>query len=190
MHPLVRAAGERGELPPWARCEEERLGHLERVAGLLGRWAGALDLSSDDGTRWVAAGWLHDALRDAERGELLELTDRDWPSPTLHGPACAARLQQEGVDDRELLLAISHHSVGHPAFGDLGIHLYLADFLDPGRRFQIREREAMRQRVPMESGSVLLEVLRSRMDHLLAGRRPIVRETVDFWNRRVRATDV
>lgn len=189
MHPLVRAAGERGELPSWARCDERRIGHLERVAGLLRRWSELLDLSAADGTRWAAAGWLHDALRDAEPGELRELTDLDWPPRVLHGPACAARLRREGVDDRELLLSVSHHTVGHPGFGDLGVHLYLADFLDPGRRFLVRERESLRERVPGESESVLLEVIRMRLDHLLAGRRRILPETVNFWNRRVSTAD-
>lgn len=189
MHPLVRAAGERGELPAWARCAEERLEHLERVTGLLVRWSEELGQSAEERTRWAAAGRLHDALRDATEVELREWSDVDWPTAALHGPACAARLREEGVRDEELLLAVSHHTVGHPDFGDLGVHLYLADFLDPGREFLVRERAEMRERVPERSASVLLEVVRLRLDRLLAGRRRIRPETLAFWNRRVSLAD-
>jgi hypothetical protein len=41
LHPLLRKAGD-GELPPWARARDDRVSHMERVAGMLEGWARAL----------------------------------------------------------------------------------------------------------------------------------------------------
>lgn len=186
MHPIVRAAGGEGELPGWARCSPDRTGHLERVAELLDRWADARGLGEEDRLRWRAAAFLHDALRDADLDELEPWAeDRDWPLATLHGPACAARLEAEGVDDEPLLRAVRFHTSGHPGFDALGDHLYLADYLEPGRDFRPEERRSLRRRVSREPRRVLLSVIRSRMEHLLTVPRAILPETVAYWNSRL-----
>lgn len=186
MHPIVRAAGRDTELPDWARCSAERRGHLERTADLVDEWAEVRGLDSGDRLRWRAAAVLHDALRDAELEELESwVDDRDWPPPTLHGPACAARLASEGVEDGPLLRAVAYHTSGHPDFDPLGDHLYLADYLEPGRDFRLEERRDLRKRVVEEPRRVLLSVIRSRMEHLLTVPRAILPETVAYWNSRL-----
>lgn len=182
MHPLVRAAGERGELPGWAVCVAGRRDHLRGVAELLGKWAAELELAPGQRVRWRAAGWLHDALRDAEPTALRESLELDWPPAILHGPACARRLEEAGVEDAELLRAVAYHSVGHPELGRLGIHLYMADFLDPGRGFLPEERRRLRERVPREGRSVLVEVVALRLRRLIRGRQELLPESVAFWN--------
>jgi len=63
-HPPVSAAAA-GRLPRWAAAGEERRAHMARVAALLEAWARDLGLGNRDILRWRAAGYLHDALRDA-----------------------------------------------------------------------------------------------------------------------------
>ncbi len=181
---MVAAAADRGELPGWARCEPGRRRHVERVAELLAEWAGALGIPARDRRRWRAAGILHDALRDAPpeelgRGERLP----EWPGPLLHAPACATRLRREGVEDEPLLLAVSHHPVGHPDFGPLGDHLYMADFLEPGRDFARDRRAALRERMPGEGEEVLVRVAAMRIEHLLDRRSRVLPESIRYWNR-------
>lgn len=186
MHSIIRAAGRNGELPAWARCSPERRGHLERMAGLMEEWAEVRGLGQTDRLRWRAAAFLHDALRDAELADLESwVEDRDWPPATLHGPACAARLEEEGVDDEPLLRAVRFHTSGHPAFDPLGDHLYLADYLEPGRDFRPEERRNLRRRVVEEPRRVLLSVIRTRLEHLLTVPRAILPETVAYWNSRL-----
>ncbi len=185
MHPLIEAAGRRGEFPAWAELNVHRRAHVERVAALLALWAEALGLSEDEQVRWRAAGRLHDALKDAAIPVLRELADDDsWPEPLLHGPAVSARLAREGVDDDEFLLAVACHSVGHPSFRALGEHLYLADYLDPGRP-ETGDRQALRDAMPAGREDVLPRVIMHRIEHQLAERRPVLSASIDFWNRTV-----
>lgn len=154
------------------------------MAELLESWARGLGLGERDRRRWRAAGVLHDALRDAPPSELRAAGELpDWPSPLLHAPACAERLRREGVDDDELLLAVSHHPVGHPDFGPLGDHLYAADFLEPGRSFAEDRRADLRERMPAGANEVLVEVVRTRLRHLLEETVPILEESLRYWNR-------
>lgn len=180
---IERAAA--GEPPAWARVGPARRGHVCRVVALLEEWAVRSGLGEAERRRWRAAGWLHDALRDAEPAELRDLVPawaRDLPGPLLHGPAAAARLEAEGVRDRALLDAVAYHTIGHPGLDRLGRALYLADFLEPGRSFEPAWRAALRARMPRAFDAVLTEVVAARLGHLLATGRPIRPESAAFWN--------
>ena len=184
LHPLLEAAAW-GQLPEWARVSRERKAHVERVADLLGEWGQAWELPSREVTRWRAAGMLHDALRDEDPAQLLPLvptTFRELPPLLIHGPAAAARLGEEGVDDQELLLALSWHSLGHPEMERLGRALYMADFLEPGRSFRREWRAGLRGKVPEQPRAVLREVVRNRVGWSMDQGHPLRPETVAFWN--------
>jgi len=156
---------------------------MGRVATLMGEWAGALGLPERERAEWVALGYLHDALRDApESGLRDEVPEhfRDLPGPLLHGPAAAERLA--GVVSPALLAAIRYHTVGHPSLDRAGKALYLADFLEPGRDFELDWRESLLRRMPGDLDEVLVEVVAARIRHLLDGRKPIRAETAAFWS--------
>lgn len=179
---IVRAAA-RGDLPDWAEATPERRKHIARVAALMEEWARGLSLSEEERERWVAAAWLHDALRNADPERLRSQVPahlRSLHGPLLHGPAVAARL--EGEVDEELRTAVAYHTLGHPDFGTLGKALYLADFLEPGRDFEVEWRGSLRERMPRELDEVLVEVVGSRIQHLVRSRRPVRPETAAFWS--------
>lgn len=182
------AAG--GRLPDWSEASPARRAHMDRVARLMDGWAGDLKLDADERVRWRAAAWLHDALRDGDPDRLRRLLppgQRDLPDPILHGPACAARLAADGVRDEAIRFAVAYHTLGHPDLDDMGRFLYLADFLEPGRDFEVEWRAALRDRLPGEVDDVLPEVVRARLLHLI-GRGGAVRpETMHFWNALVAA---
>ncbi len=186
LHPLITNAA-RGRLPDWAEVGERRRAHLESVARLLGHWAGELKLDEQDVVRWMAAGWLHDALRDADPSDLAASAD-DYPAEVRHGPAVASRLEEEGVADRELLEAIRYHTLGYQGLGRLGRFLYLADYLDSSRSFDEQERALLRDRLPHEHHVVLQVVCARRICHLLDSRIAIRTETMAFWNELLRAS--
>ncbi len=183
LHPLIEAAGRTGALPDWAVCRPDRRAHAARAAELMTAWATTLGLSKREIIRWTAAGHLHDALKDAPVSDLVSLAESGWPDQLVHGPACATRLREDGVRDEELLLAIAYHSTGHPEFGVLGEFLYMADFLDPGRRFLAAEREELRGRLPTDRDPVLLEVLRHRITSLLDHGQQVLPVSLSLWNR-------
>lgn len=180
---LLHAAA-RGELPHWAEAGPARRAHMARVATLLGEWSDQLGLDADERVRWVAIGWLHDALRDAPAESLRDQVPpqfRDFPGPLLHGPAAAEKLT--ALDDPSFLNAVRYHTIGHPDLGLLGRALYLADFLEPGRDFEVEWRATLLERMPGDMTEVLLEVLGARIAHLIEVRKPIRPETAGFWSR-------
>src|SRR5258707_10179591 len=90
-------------LPPWAKVSDKRRKHIVRVVDLLFQWAGKLEIGDVEHARWMQAGTLHDALRDAPEEQLRELTgDATRDTELLHGPAVAALLEREGETDRAL----------------------------------------------------------------------------------------
>jgi len=180
MHPIVVAAAA-GQLPDWACVRAERMPHLAGVAELLARWAAELGLDESDRLRWTAAGWLHDALRDADR-ESLAAAAAGYPVQVQHGPAAAARLAEQGVDDGELLDAIRYHSLGQGGWGALGRYLYLADYLEAGRAYAPVENAVLRAALPQEPDRVLRRVCALRIEEILNRGRPLRQETVAFWN--------
>jgi HD superfamily phosphohydrolase YqeK len=177
---LVRAAA-RGELPAWARISGRRRAHVARVAALMGEWARALGLPADEEVRWRAAGWLHDVHRETPPEALRPLVApafADLPPKLLHGPAAAELLAGEA--DAELLDAIRYHTLGSPRFGRLGRALYLADFLEPGRRFRPEWTASLRARMPGAMDDVLREVVRARVEHVRGSGSTLHPETVAF----------
>lgn len=171
-------------LPPWARVSERRRGHIERVTALLDEWAATLELSPDEARAWHDAGAWHDALRDATDDELrpwIGVSER--PPGTWHGPAAAARLAAEGEDRAEVLDAIRWHTLGCVGWGRTGRALYMADFLEPGRPFQRRDRARLAARVPRDFDDVFRSVVRLRLEWTLREGNAIFPETVELWNR-------
>lgn len=177
---VVRAAA-RGELPEWTQASVERREHMGRVAGLMSAWSEAMGLGPRDRIRWAAAGWLHDSLKEADEEELRALVPRelaDLSGPLLHGPAAAERLRHEA--DAEMLDAIRYHTIGEPRLGTLGRALYLADFLEPGRKARAEWRAELRERMPGEMAVVLPMVVEARVRHMAGKGQPIRAETEAF----------
>jgi HD superfamily phosphohydrolase YqeK len=173
------------QMPPWAVTRADRRHHVERVAHLVAEWADAQKLPASEKQRWLQAAYWHDALRDASPSELRAVVPsefKEWPDLLLHGPAAAARLRSEGFEDEGILVAITFHTVGHPALDAAGRALYLADFLEPGRNFDPVGRATWRARMPHDIDNVLREVVAARIQHMIASHRPMRSETLAFWN--------
>jgi len=158
-------------LPEWAQVSAERRAHIERVVELLNSWADAMHATPKERERWLRAGWLHDALRDAPLGD-----------PLGHGIVAAARASADGERDQGVLSAVRYHTIGFGGWDDVGRMLYLADFLEPGRDPESAERAELARRVPTERDAVLREVARRRLEWVLQSGWPLADETVHFWN--------
>ncbi len=197
LHPLIAAAAE-GDLPEWAVASKKRRDHMARVAKLLKNWSTVRGESGRDIKRWTALGYLHDMMRDerpdrlrqavigeaeptAHARAISELLN-DVPGRALHGPATAVRLRQEGVRDGPLLTAVAFHTLGSAEFDEMGMALYAADFLEPGRRGRPRWREETRRRMPQDLVLVVRAILGLRIRYLIDRGRLIHPETIGFWN--------
>lgn len=166
--PFASNSSAQGGMPPWAVVTSERVAHVIRVVALLDAWALAAAINASDHARWLRAGWLHDALRDAEESRLRALLpDSTDPLPLLHGPAAAVCAAAEGEADLEVLEAVRWHTVGSADWGSTGRALYAADFLEPGRPFAQAARAALAAAFPADPSGVLREVITMRAAHQL-----------------------
>lgn len=170
-------------LPAWAIVTPKRHEHITRVTALLDRWADAMAIAQDERTAWHDAGQWHDALRDAEEPLLRALSgDTHAPVEILHGPAAAARLEAEGEQRRDVLDAIRWHTLGNPGWSRTGRALFMADFLEPGRKFMVSERAWLAQMVPDDFTGAFRQVVKVRLEWSLREGKGLHPETVAMWN--------
>ncbi len=171
-------------LPPWACVGEKRLAHITRVTHLLDRWAERLGLPADEATAWHDAGRLHDALRDAAEDQLRAVAGDagDYPSEMLHGPAAAELMRRDGETRQDLLDAVRFHTVGCATWGRLGRALYMADYLEPGRKFSRADRAYLAAQVPHDFDATFRQVLRARLEWSLREGMRLYPDAVSLWN--------
>ena len=171
------------ELPPWACVTDRRRAHIARVTALLEAWATVMRLATAEARMWRDAGLLHDALRDAPEPELRRWSGRmDLQEKVLHGPAAAARLQQDGEERAELLEAVRWHTLGSARWSACGRALFMADYLEPGRPFAQRDRAFLAGQVPHDFDGVFRQVVRHRLEWSLREGKTLFPETVALWN--------
>lgn len=171
------------ELPGWSIASPKRRDHIGRVTELLDRWAAAMAIPAYESSAWHDAGLWHDALRDAEEPQLRELSlDDHAPVEILHGPAAASRLESLGESRRDVLDAIRWHTLGNPSWGRTGQALFMADFLEPGRKFMVAERAWLAQMVPGDFDGVFRQVVKVRLEWSLREGKGLHPETVAMWN--------
>jgi HD superfamily phosphohydrolase YqeK len=172
------------EMPSWAMVSEKRLAHIQRVTAMLDEWAIKLRLPSDEAQAWHDAGRYHDALRDAPEEMLRELAGdpADYALEMLHGPAAAERMRREGERRGELLDAVRFHTIGSAAWGRVGRALYMADYLDPGRKFSRGDRAYLAAQAPHDFDATFRQVVRSRLEWSLREGMRLYPEAVVLWN--------
>ena len=170
-------------LPAWAQVSHKRREHIARVVALLEQWATALRLPDDEARRWRTAGLLHDALRDAPESMLRALSgDSMRAAELLHGPAAAVRAEQDGERREDVLEAVRFHTVGCRTWQRTGRALYMADFLEPGRRFLVAEREFLARQVPHDFEATFRATVRLRLEWSLSQGGELFPEAVELWN--------
>ncbi len=171
------------ELPGWARAGTERRAHTARVVALLSAWANIMAVSPEERRAWVDAGRFHDALRDAPEAELRALVgDPALPAGLLHGPAAARRMAEAGEHRQDVLEAVRWHTTGCATWSRVGRALYMADFLEPGRRFARADRAYLAAQVPRDFDGTFRQVVRMRLEWALREGHALLPGTVEMWN--------
>lgn len=122
------------------------------------------------------AALLHDLCRECAEDLLLKLAvnfgivideiERLEPI-LLHGAVAAALARAElGIDQPDVLEAITYHITGAPGVSDLAKLIYIADFIEPGRTFPeaVSLREAS---LKMNPGQLLFQVYNRTLEFLV-----------------------
>ncbi len=172
------------DLPAWAHVTEKRRQHIQWVTALLDEWAARLSLPPEEAIAWHDAGRFHDALRDAPENVLRELggDSLEYPVEMLHGPAAAEQLARDGERRADLLDAVRYHTVGSARWGRLGRALYMADYLEPGRKFSRADRAYLAAQAPYDFDATFRQVVRARLEWSLREGMRLYPEAVVLWN--------
>ncbi len=90
------------------------------------------------------AGLAHDMAKEIEKEEVLQLLKKfgredlakRYPYSLIHGPVSALILKNDFlVDDEEILDAVWYHTTGKEDMAMLSKIIYIADFIEPNRKF-------------------------------------------------------
>ncbi|CAB1129664.1 ribosomal silencing factor (modular protein) [Candidatus Hydrogenisulfobacillus filiaventi] len=145
---MAETVPEPGKWPPVARALERlsagRRAHVARVAAWMAAWAAR---SGQDPEAAALAAWAHDLAREwAPAALLAEAARLGWQPDAweteapvlLHGPVAAAWLQEWGLGGPAVQEAVRFHTTAAPGVGLLAQALYVADAVEPGRRYSGR----------------------------------------------------
>lgn len=145
-----------------SNLSEKRFLHSKRTAETAEKLC---MLYGCDSAKGRTAGLLHDIAREYEDSEIFELVEKDrWGISSiereypvlLHGRAGAVLAADKlGIVDEEILDAIRWHTTGRQNMNGLTSILYIADYIEPGRKhidneFRLKIREMNLERLVME----------------------------------------
>ncbi len=132
-----------------AHVKPSRYEHSVRVAQTARKMA---DLYGYDADKAYLAGIGHDICKDFSDDEMIALAKKDGnpiigieaeKPALLHGRAAAVTLKEEfKIDDDEILLAVANHTFGSFEAGRLGMIIFAADKIEPGRPQSTEEYRA------------------------------------------------
>ncbi len=175
-------SGAEVELPAWGVVSTRRRAHILRVTELALSWADAMGVDRTTRDEWRDAARWHDALRDAGESELRAIVPHlDWPASLLHGPAAATKLAEDGERRGSVLAAIFWHTVGSVKWDRTGRVVYMADYLEPGRRFERKERARLAANVAADFDGTFRAVVKMRLGAKLASGEELLAETALLW---------
>jgi 2-amino-4-hydroxy-6-hydroxymethyldihydropteridine diphosphokinase len=141
-----------------------------------------MGVDPEERAAWRDAAAWHDALRDASESELRAIVPHlDWPTSLLHGPAAAARLAEDGERRTTVLDAIYWHTVGNARWDRTGRMLYMADYLEPERKFERELRAELAARVPRDFDGTFREVVELKLDPRVAAKEKMRPESRALW---------
>lgn len=123
------------------QLSSKRYEHSVRVAETAVKLA---RLHGCDEEKAEIAGLLHDYCKEYPKEEQVRIaveqhllsSREDLLMPqVLHGPVASYILKQEGlVDDESVLQAVRYHTTGHPDMDMLAKIIFIADYIEPGRK--------------------------------------------------------
>ncbi|HLR46522.1 MAG TPA: bis(5'-nucleosyl)-tetraphosphatase (symmetrical) YqeK [Deinococcales bacterium] len=152
----------------------DRFAHVLRVTELAAELAEAAGFSEADLERVRLAALLHDAARELNAEQLMELAppacqlEREHPL-TLHGRAARALAESWGVEDEVVLGAIEGHVMGVHPDDHVGTVVYIADVSEPGRNVNSAIRELAFRDLP----AAYRAAVRSKITYLEATGKPV-----------------
>ena len=143
------------------------------------------------------AGLLHDCAKCLSDEKLIKIcnknnlpvSDVEKRNPyLLHGKAGAFLAKSEyGIDDQDVLNAIEWHTTGRPGMSDLEKIVFIADYIEPGRK-NAPNLEEVRKMAFEDLDCTMIRILQDTLNYLKASDKgeidPKTMETYEYYQRR------
>jgi predicted HD superfamily hydrolase involved in NAD metabolism len=132
------------EIQKWVSTQvsHHRLKHIQGVVQTSEKLAGRYGLPV---SKARIAAWLHDCAKEWSKTEMgtwikkahrkLDRWEKDMPGLWHPHAAEGVALRKWGIKDPFILEAIRCHTLGNPEMAPLAQLIFIADFIEPGRRF-------------------------------------------------------
>ena len=131
----------------------------------------------------LTAGMLHDCAKCMSHRKQISLCQKnkmqlseieiEKHSPLLHAKAgnCLAQ-KKYGITDEEILLAISYHTTGRPRMSLLEKIIYIADYIEPGRK-ELPNMSEVRKLAFTDIDACLYRILEDSLEYLNSKNVPV-----------------
>ncbi len=150
-----------------------------------------------DPGKTVLAALLHDIGRELRKKDLRRWASKYYKidvierrqAVLLHGKAGAAIAREQfGVDDEEVLEAITYHTTGKPGMSDLGKIIFIADNAEPERKQSTKE---YRERIlGLALDDVMREMVEEHVDYLQEKGKSLADVTAALYVELTRGVDI
>ncbi|MEC0712451.1 bis(5'-nucleosyl)-tetraphosphatase (symmetrical) YqeK [Bacillus haynesii] len=172
-------------------CVQEQLTE-QRYIHTVGVMETAVKLAERFGTdvkKAETAAIFHDYAKFRPKEEMKQIIlDGGGPLEVLdfhhelwHAPAGAALVKTEvGITDEDILSAIRFHTSGRPNMTLLEKVIYVADYIEPGRRFP--GVEEVRTLAEEDLDLALIQALKNTITFLISKNQAVYPETVATYN--------
>ena len=102
----------------------------------------------------------------------------------IHGKLGAYMAKDKyGVDDPEILSAITYHTTGHPDMSLLDKIIFVADYIEPNRKL-IQDLPEIRREAYLDLDKCIVHILKNTLEYLKttdAAIDELTQETYDFY---------
>lgn len=161
----------------------------EHTLGVMNTALSLAEQYGADGKKAELAAIFHDYAKYRPLDEMkkiilqenmpVELLDH---SPELwHAPVGAYLVKKEaGIDDEEILNAIRYHTTGRAGMTLLEKIIFLADYIEPGRKFP--GVEEVRSLAIEDLDLAIIKALQNTVSFLLAKNQPVYPDTIYTYN--------
>lgn len=135
------------------------------------------------------AGLIHDYAKEISDQEFLDLIDKyqldpelkKWGNNVWHGMVGIYKIQEDlGVMNKEILRSIETHTVGSSDMSLLDKIVYVADYIEPNRRFPLVEEARVIAKESLDK-AVAYETVHT-VEHLAHQAFPIFPQTIETYN--------
>ncbi|MFS0780839.1 bis(5'-nucleosyl)-tetraphosphatase (symmetrical) YqeK [Bacillus sp. 1P06AnD] len=142
------------------------------------------------------AGILHDYAKYRPQEELRKIIEENnmprdlllFHSELWHAPAGAYLVEHEaGIEDKDVLSAITYHTTGRKGMTQLEKIVFLADYIEPGRQFP--GLDEVRKTAENNLDEAVFMALRNTVAFLMSKRSTIYPDTFHAYNDLVKKSE-